>query len=102
MSEVVSPFIYQLGVGGVGGFVVGYAMKKISKILAILIGLFIIVLLYLGTSGIISVNYDKLWNAMGEWLGLAGQTAEWLIGLVSLLPFVGSFILGFLIGFKLG
>lgn len=102
MSEVVSPFIYQLGIGGVGGFIVGYAMKKISKIVAILIGLFIIALLYLGTSGIISVNYDKLWNAMGEWLGLAGQTAEWLIGLVSLLPFVGSFILGFLIGFKLG
>jgi len=102
MSEVISPLIYQFGIGGVGGFIVGYAIKKISKLVAILIGLFTIVLLYLGTSGIISINYDKLRIAMGDWLGLAGQASEWLIGLISLLPFMGSFIVGFLLGFKLG
>ena len=102
MSEIISPLIYQFGIGGVGGFIVGYAVKKISKLVAVLIGLFIIILLYLGASGIISINYNKLWNALSDGLGLAGQAADWLIGLISLLPFMGSFVVGFLLGFKLG
>ena len=102
MSEILSPLAYQLGIGGIGGFVVGYAFKKISKLIIVLIGLFIIALLYLGTSGIISINYDKLWDALASSLGLAGQAASWLIGLISLLPFMGSFVVGFLLGFKLG
>ena len=102
MSDIISPLVYQLGVGGVGGFIVGFALKKISKLLLVLIGLFILVLLYLGTSGIITVNYEALWNALTGMLGLAGQAASWIIGIVSLVPFMGSFMAGFLLGFKLG
>jgi len=102
MSEIISPLAYQVGIGGIGGFVVGFAIKKLSKLIVILIGLFIIVLLYLGTQGIISINYEGLWNALAGLLGFAGEAAGWLIGLISLLPFMGSFIVGFLLGFKLG
>jgi len=102
MSEIVSPLVFQFGAGGIGGFIVGYAVKKISKLVAIVIGLFIIALLYLGTQGIISINYNALWNAMSGWMGSAGQAASWLVGVLSLLPFVGSFAVGFLLGFKLG
>jgi len=102
MSEIISPLAYQVGIGGIGGFVVGFAVKKLSKLIVILIGLFIIVLLYLGTQGIISINYEGLWNALAGLLGFAGEAAGWLIGLISLLPFMGSFIVGFLLGFKLG
>jgi len=102
MSEILSPLVYQFGIGGVGGFIVGYVVKKISKLIVILIGIFIIALLYLGTTGVISINYDKLWSAMADWLGVAGQATEWLVGLISLLPFIGSFAIGFLLGFKLG
>jgi uncharacterized membrane protein (Fun14 family) len=102
MSEILSPLAFQFGVGGVGGFIIGYAVKKISKLVAVVIGLFVIALLYLATSGIISVNYGALWDAMGGWLGGAGQAASWLVGVVSLIPFAGSFIVGFLLGFKLG
>jgi len=102
MSEILSPLTYQLGIGGIGGFVVGYAFKKISKLIIVLIGLFIVALLYLGTSGIININYDRLKDAMAGWLGLVGEATGWLIGLISLIPFMGSFIVGFLLGFKLG
>jgi uncharacterized membrane protein (Fun14 family) len=91
-----------LGIGGIGGFVVGYAFKKISKLIIVLIGLFIIALLYLGTSGIVNINYTALWDAVTGWLGSAGGAFSWLIGIISLLPFMGSFIVGFLLGFKLG
>jgi uncharacterized membrane protein (Fun14 family) len=102
MSEIISPLAYQLGVGGIGGFIVGFAIKKLSKLILFLIGIFLIILLYLGTSGVISINYDSLFNALAGLLGFAGQAASWLIGLISLLPFVGSFVVGFLLGFKLG
>jgi uncharacterized membrane protein (Fun14 family) len=102
LSEVIGPVIYELGLGGVGGFVVGFALKKIAKIFLILIGVLVAVLLYLGASDIININFGALWNAVGGWIGRAGAAASWLIGLISILPFVGSFALGFFLGFKLG
>lgn len=102
MSEIISPLAYQLGIGGIGGFIVGYAIKKISKLILILIGLFLILLLYLGTQGVITINYSALWNALEGVFGFAGEAASWLIGMFSILPFAGSFIAGFLLGLKLG
>lgn len=91
-----------MGVGGVGGFIVGYAFKKISKLIIILAGLFFLLLLYLGYSGIIGINYDKLLEAIGNGLGLSGQAVQWLIGIISILPFAGSFTVGFFLGLKMG
>lgn len=102
MSEIVSPLVFQLGLGAVGGFVVGFALKKLAKLFIVLIGIFIIALLYLGTSGVISINYSALWSTIAGWLGGAAQAAGWLVGLVSLLPFVGSFVVGFFLGLKIG
>ena len=102
MSQVVSPLVFQLGVGGVGGFVVGFALKKLSKLILVLIGVFILALIYLSTRGIININYDALWKALANLLGSAGSTFSWLIDVISILPFAGSFIVGFLIGLKLG
>jgi len=102
MSEIFPSLGYQLGIGGVGGFIVGYAFKKLSKLIVIVLGLFIAALLYLGIKGIISINYDALWNAVADSLGLAESAFSWIVGVISLLPFAGSFIVGFLLGFKLG
>jgi len=102
MSEIVSPLIYQLGIGGIGGFIVGFVIKKISKLIIFLIGLGLIALLYLSTQGVISINYVSLFEALKGAFGFAGQAASWLAGLVSILPFAGSFVVGFLLGLKLG
>lgn len=53
MSEIVSPLVFQLGVGGVLGFLAGYAFKKILKLLAVLLGLASAALIYLAYVGII-------------------------------------------------
>jgi uncharacterized membrane protein (Fun14 family) len=102
MSEVITPVVYQLGLGAVGGFIVGFAVKKLAKLFIVLLGILIIILLYLGTSGVISINYGALWNTIAGWLGGEGQAASWLVGLISLIPFLGSFMVGFLLGFKIG
>jgi uncharacterized membrane protein (Fun14 family) len=102
MSEVLPPIVFQMGAGGIGGFIVGFALKKLSKLIAIVIGLFLIVLIYLGTQGIISINYNALWGALSGSFGWLGSTFSWLISVISLLPFAGSFVVGFLLGFKMG
>lgn len=102
MSEILSPLAFQFGVGGIGGFIVGYTAKKIGKLIVILIGLFFLLLLYLGYSGMISIDYDKLLQAIGNGLGLGGQALQWLVGIISILPFTGSFALGFFLGLKMG
>jgi uncharacterized membrane protein (Fun14 family) len=81
---------------------VGFALKKIAKIFLIVIGIFVAALLYLGASDIISINFGALWNAVGGWLGGAGQGASWLVGLIAIIPVIGSFAVGFFLGFKLG
>ncbi|MEM3703060.1 MAG: FUN14 domain-containing protein [Candidatus Bathyarchaeia archaeon] len=104
MSEVFPSMIFQLGVGGVGGFILGYTLKKLSKLIIFLIGLFIVVLLYLGMKGIISVsiNYDALLKAINDLFGFTSAAMQWLTHIVALLPFTGSFITGFALGLKLG
>lgn len=102
MSEFLSPIVYQLGIGGIGGFIIGFALKKISKLVLVLIGIFIIALAYLGAKGIISIDYEALFTAIGNLLGMAGSAFSWLIRVIALIPFAGSFIVGFVIGFKLG
>ena len=102
MSEIFSPIVFELGLGAVGGFIVGFAMKKLAKLFLVLIGILVIVLLYLGTSDVISINFSALWSMITGWLGGAAQAASWLVGLISLLPFIGSFMVGFLLGLKIG
>jgi uncharacterized membrane protein (Fun14 family) len=102
MSEIITPVVWQLGLGGVGGFVVGFALKKITKLFIVIIGLFVLALLYLSINGVININYGALWTTIANGLGVAGAAASWVVGVVSVLPFVGSFAVGFLLGFKIG
>jgi uncharacterized membrane protein (Fun14 family) len=102
MSEIVSPLVFQLGIGGVGGFIVGFALKKLSKLVLFLTGLFILALIYLSTQGIINVDYASLFSALAGLIGSAGSAFSWLVGVISLLPFAGSFVVGFLLGLKIG
>ena len=102
MSEIITPVLYQFGLGGIGGFILGFALKKIAKIFIVIAGLFIVALLYLGASNVININYDSLWTTIANGLGLAGEAASWIVGIISVLPFLGSFVVGFIIGLKLG
>jgi len=100
--SAITPLVYQLGIGGVGGFIAGYALKKLMKIVAIIIGLFIIALVYLGYRGIISINFGELEKAISGALGLAPEAAGVISTIIAFLPSVGAFGVGFLLGFKMG
>jgi uncharacterized membrane protein (Fun14 family) len=102
MSEIITPVVYQLGLGAIGGFIVGFALKKITKIVLVIVGIFIVALLYLGVNNVININYGALWTTIANGLGVAGAAASWVVGIISVLPFLGSFVVGFLLGLKIG
>ena len=101
-----------IGLGGIIGFLLGYALKKVAKILAVIIGVFFAPILYFESNGIININWDKL-------QGIAQSTVSSLTGLISTagngnnsstllpitslgLPLTGSAAAGFAIGFMKG
>lgn len=105
MSEQTSyltPLITQLGVGGIIGLCIGYALKKMAKIVAAIIGLFALGLIFLETQGLISVD----WLGVEAWgntaLSSLGQFEGLLGSLLANLPFAGGAIVGFGIGVKMG
>jgi len=98
----MSALAYQLGIGGIGGFIAGYALKKLMKIVAIVIGIFVLALVYLGYKGIITINYEELGNGVSSALGLTGQAKDLIGPIIAHLPFAGAFGLGFFLGFKMG
>jgi uncharacterized membrane protein (Fun14 family) len=102
MSELISPIVYQIGAGGILGFIVGYAVKKLLKVLAVIIGLFALALIYLGYTGIINVNYDKLTVAIEGIIGKLNGASALISPIIASLPFAGTFIIGAVIGFKKG
>jgi uncharacterized membrane protein (Fun14 family) len=58
--ESISPTLFSIGSGGVIGFIAGFAIKKVMKILAIIAGVFFAALMYLQSQGIVNINWDKL------------------------------------------
>jgi uncharacterized membrane protein (Fun14 family) len=56
----IMPFASTIGFGGIAGFLVGFALKRIMKILAVIAGVFFAALLYLESQHIVNVNWDKI------------------------------------------
>ena len=100
--DLTSSLVAQLGFGGIVGFVIGYAVKKILKLTLIFLGLYAASLAYLQHRGFITINYDKFSEAFQSLISMI-QGGFTLPGfLTTNIPFAGSLIVGFGLGFKAG
>jgi len=105
LSQLFGGSLASLGFGGVAGAVVGYTAKKVTKLVALILGLAFILVQVLVYQGLITVNWSAVQTtAEGVWTDAHGVTLadrSWQI-LAANLPFGGGFVTGFLLGFKLG
>lgn len=105
LSELFGTPLASLGFGGAAGLVVGYAAKKVTKVVALILGLLFIVLQLLVYNELITVNWSSVQHtAQHVWIDPNGITLAdrcWGI-LTANLPFGGGFVTGFALGFKLG
>ena len=104
-GELFGAPLASLGFGGVAGLVVGYAAKKVTKVVAVTLGVVFILLQVLVYNELISVNWGAVQHtAQQVWTDPHGVTLAdrvWAI-LTANLPFGGGFVTGFALGFKLG
>lgn len=104
-----------IGGGFFGGILIGYALKKIIKIGAIIAGFFLAALAYLKYQQIANINWDKLQamsentlttlvNATHQIPGLDGNDSvpPELVMTNLGIPLTGSLAVGFTIGFMRG
>ena len=91
--------------GGVAGVIVGYTAKKLTKLLALALGLLFIIVQVLAYKGLITINWGTVQtSAKDVWTDARGVTLAdqaWEV-LTANLPFGGGFVAGFFVGFKLG
>lgn len=99
--DLLSPVVSQIGLGGVGGFLVGYAFKKFAKVVAFILGAVFIFLQILAFYGVIQINYGALFLAVEHVFG-GFQSAGFLTSLFVNVPFSGSFVAGTYLGLKVG
>lgn len=99
-------FFFYLKTGGFGfitGFIIGYAFKKLSKFLVIIVGLILICTQLLVYNGIISVNWAILESTTKDIISNQQWSLEKLkLVLLVNLPFAGAAGIGFLLGLKKG
>jgi uncharacterized membrane protein (Fun14 family) len=105
MSEQTSfltPLVTQLGVGGIIGLCIGFALKKIAKIAAAIIGVFSLGIIYMESRGMITVD----WLGVEAWGNTAlaglGQVEGALGAFLANLPIAGGAVVGFALGIKWG
>ena len=101
MSEVTIPLAYELTVGGFGGYLMGYALKKVTKFVAFLIGTIILAVIYLAYSGMLNINYTAFAGEVKNSLNYLGQAFVGLAPFLANLPLIGSFFLGLFIAWKI-
>lgn len=94
----------EFGGGALIGAIIGFAAKKIAKLIAVIVGIELALFKFLESRGFLQVNWDKLTAGMVD----AGSTAasgtppSWLMSILSTLSIGAGFTGGFLVGFKKG
>ncbi|MBX0347140.1 MULTISPECIES: FUN14 domain-containing protein [Haloarcula] len=97
----------EFGAGGLIGGIIGFAAKKVAKLIAVIVGLELALFKFLETRGILEVNWQAIGGAAqnatrGATDTAAGQPPSWLMSILSALPVSAGFTGGFLVGFKKG
>lgn len=97
----------EAGGGAVIGAIIGFAAKKVAKLIAVLVGLELALFKFLETRGVLQVDWGAITGAATDATETAGgaasgQPPSWLMSLFSALPVSAGFTGGFLLGFRKG
>lgn len=99
------PWIEQIGFGLVAGFVAGFALKKLGKLVALALGILFVSLQLLAWSGYVTIEWGRLQQDVEPLLASSSLGEGWralLTVMTHNLPFAASFVPGFVIGLRRG
>jgi uncharacterized membrane protein (Fun14 family) len=101
INESFAPVIFQLCIGGIGGFLIGYATRKFVKI-ALIIGVIVFSLIFLAYTNVINVDYGGLAEMASGFISAVNPALDMLTPLLAHVPFIASLIVGLFLGFTRG
>ncbi len=87
----------ELGFGGAIGFLAGFTLKRVFKLVAFIFGLYILSLVWLADKEVITVNWTALENFAR---GFFSSFSDFAQSMIRTAPFGGGFAVGFAIGMK--
>jgi uncharacterized membrane protein (Fun14 family) len=101
-----------IGGGFFAGILIGYALKKVAKLVAVVVGLFFAGIAYLQYQQILNINWSKLQavsqntlttlaNAATQIPGFSSGDHTAVLSIIGI-PLSGSMSMGFAIGFMKG
>ncbi len=92
----------EVGGGAVIGGIIGFAAKKVAKIIAIIVGLELALFKFLETKGVLRVDWGAITGAASDGADQAAEAPGWIMSLLAALPVTAGFSGGFMVGFKKG
>ncbi|PVX23166.1 MAG: hypothetical protein CW691_11415 [Candidatus Bathyarchaeum sp.] len=99
ISDSLAPILFQIAIGGIGGFLVGYAVRKILKVALILVAI-IFSLIFLAYLNVLDVDYDGLSELASNFVNTINPALDLLTPLLVHIPFIASFVIGLILGFR--
>jgi uncharacterized membrane protein (Fun14 family) len=99
LNESLAPILFQISIGGIGGFLIGFVMRKLGKV-AIILGVVVFSMIFLAYTNIIDVDYNRLSETASNLINSINPTLDMFTPLLAHTTFIVSFIFGLIIGFK--
>ena len=113
--ENAGPFVTTIGGGFLIGILIGYSLKKVVKLAAIVLGLFFVGLAYLQYQHIVNINWNNLQQVSQNAAITVLNATKYIPGLTNVnghatnlttsdfgIPLTGSMAVGFTLGFMRG
>jgi uncharacterized membrane protein (Fun14 family) len=108
-TDTLTSMSTTIGGGFFGGLLIGYALKKVIKMIAVVVGLFLAGLAYLQYHQIASINWNKIEGTITAVADAATSTINDNSNVAALammsnfgIPLTSSMSIGFTIGFMKG
>ncbi len=98
LSSIITPLTGELGIGCLGGFLAGYAFKKVAKIVAMIAGLGMLALGYLSSERIIQIDQEALRLSVPGIFSSVGGFQNVALSMFSHAPFFAAFVGGLYLG----
>lgn len=90
-----------LGGGGIAGWAVGFTLKKFAKLAALVVGIGFLSLQLLAFNKFITIDWNAIKSAVPD--ESLERSATSIMSIITYnLPFAGSFVIGFWLGFRKG
>jgi uncharacterized membrane protein (Fun14 family) len=106
--DLITPISATVGGGFFGGLLLGYAIKKVVKLIAVIAGLFVAGLAYLQYQHVASINWDRIETLASSTLGnitahISNNQEVAMLAMSNFgIPLTGSVSAGFAVGFMKG